>query len=37
MMMSFNDVFYILAVAIILMLPITFFMVRVRHSASDPH
>jgi len=37
MMMSFNDVFHILSIMIVLMLPVVFFMVRVRHSASDPH
>ncbi len=37
MMLSFNDVFYLLSVMIILTLPLVLFMVRVRHSASDPH
>jgi DHA2 family multidrug resistance protein len=34
-MLSFNDVFYFLSVMIVLMLPLVFFMVHVRHSASD--
>ena len=36
-MLSFNDVFYLLTVAIVLTLPLVSFMKRVRHSASDPH
>jgi DHA2 family multidrug resistance protein len=36
-MMSFNDVFYLLTVMIILILPLVFFMKRIRHSASDVH
>ncbi len=37
MMMSFNDVFYLLSVIIVLLLPLVFFMVHVRHRASDAH
>jgi DHA2 family multidrug resistance protein len=36
-MLSFNDVFYLLTVMIILILPLVLFMKRVRHSASDVH
>ena len=36
-MLSFNDVFYLLTVMIILILPLVFFMKRIRHSASDVH
>ncbi|MEA1935946.1 MAG: DHA2 family efflux MFS transporter permease subunit [Thermodesulfobacteriota bacterium] len=36
-MMSFNDVFYIMAVMIVLMLPLVFFMKHIRYSISDRH
>lgn len=36
-MLSFNDVFYLLTLMLILTLPLIFFMKRIRHSASDPH
>ena len=36
-MMSFNDVFYIMAVMIVLMLPLVFFMKHIRYSVSDRH
>ena len=36
-MMSFNDVFYLLTLLIIVTLPLVFFMKRIRHSASDVH
>ena len=36
-MMSFNDVFYLLSVMLVLTVPLVFFMRRIRHDAADDH